>query len=232
MYIFLHSSIFFYFFLFLYFYSYTSFYIFILFILILYIVSFLFLLYISNPLYHSSIFLVLNLNSYEPDLHEMQLLEQFERIAAQDIVKHNALFYITGYAAHRFRTRYSDLGVSTKDLPNPPNDWICMLSRVNCMYPSEKLQSVAQIMNTEFIKFHGHSLSTQDRIFDKVTDIVCLKNNNCIPREVISCLVCTRTYIRVRTLNRDIRVNNILKKKANKLHRLVSNKENVYTQIK
>lgn len=41
----------------------------------------------------------------------------------------------------------------------------------------------------------------------------------------------TRTYIRLRKMNKDIALNNIEKKKANKLNRLC-NKENVFAQIK
>lgn len=128
---------------------------------------------------------MLNLSSYEPGLHELQLLEEFERVAAQDIVENNALLYVASYVAHRFRNRYGDLGVATKDLPDLPNDWLCTLSRGNCMYPSETLQNTAKIVNSEFINFHGISFSTQDKIFDKLTNIVCSKSNNCIPKKVI-----------------------------------------------
>lgn len=50
---------------------------------------------------------MLNLDSYEPGFPEMQLLKEFERVAAQEQIQHNALLYVAGYAAHRFRTRYS-----------------------------------------------------------------------------------------------------------------------------
>lgn len=85
-------------------------------------------------------------------------------------------------------------------------------------------------MNAEFIKFHDTSFSTQDKIFDTLTNIVCLKNSYCIPKEVVACLVRTRTYVRLRKMNKDIVLNNILKKKANKINKL-NNKENVFTQI-
>lgn len=83
----------------------------------------------------------------------------------------------------------------------------------------------------EFLKFHGTSFSKENKIFDKITDVVCFKNNYCVPREVVACLVRTRTYIRLRKINKEIILNNIMKKKAKKIRKL-SNKENVFTRIK
>lgn len=72
------------------------------------------------------------------------------------------------------------------------------------MYPSEKLQNVTKIMEEEFKKFHDTSFSIEDKIFDKLTNIVCLKSNYSVPKEVVACLVRTRTYIRLRKKNREI----------------------------
>lgn len=66
------------------------------------------------------------------------------------------------------------------------------------MYPSSSFQETAQIMNEEFHKFHGNFFNKESKIFDTLTDIVCRKTNNNFPREVIACLVRTRTYIRLR----------------------------------
>lgn len=121
----------------------------------------------------------------------------------------------------------TELGISTKDLPNPqPNDWLCMFSRGNCIYPSENFQEAVAIMEQEFQKFHGNFLNKSSKIFDKLTDIVCTKTNNKFPKQVIACLVRTRTYIRLRRINKEIAHNNIMKKKNRKLYKL-SNKENV-----
>lgn len=88
-------------------------------------------------------------------------------------------------------------------------------------------------MNDEFLKIHGNDFSKENKIFDKLTNIVCQKTNNNIPQEVIACLVRTRTYIRLRKKNKEIVQNNNIKKKNKKMYKL-SNKENVqsYTTIK
>lgn len=136
------------------------------------------------------------------------------------------MLYRTGYVAHRFRNRYSNLGVPTNSLPNPPNDWICMISKGNCMYPSEQFLEPAEIMNEEFLKFHGTFFSKEDKIFHKLTNIVLMKTNNNFAKEIIACLVRTRTYIRLRKFNKDITENNMHKKQSKKLYK-ICNKENV-----
>ena len=46
-------------------------------------------------------------------------------------------------------------------------------------------------MNEEFEKFHGNFFSLENKIFDKLTDIVYTRVNK-FPKKVIACLV--RTY--------------------------------------
>jgi len=169
---------------------------------------------------------VLNLSTYKPSPQELKLVDDFEKIIATEVIEKNALIYIAGYVAHRFRNEFSELGIPTKDLPNPqPNDWLCMLSRGNCIYPSASFQEAAAIMENEFHKFHGNFFNKQSKIFDKLTHIVCTKTNNNFPRQVIACLVRTRTYIRLRKINKDITQNNLMRKKSKKLYKLC-NKEN------
>lgn len=167
-----------------------------------------------------SILPALNLDSYKPTVEEVELLESFEQVIAHEIIEKNALLYIAGYVAHRFRNEYDNLGVPTKMLPDVPNDWLSFLSRGNCMYPSAPFQRAAEIMNEEFEIFHGNFFSTEDKIFDKLTEIVNARINNNFPTKVIACLVRTRTYIRVRKINREIIANNYIKKKEKKIYKL------------
>lgn len=170
-----------------------------------------------------------DLTHYEPSPEELQLLDDFEQTANQNILDKNALLYVTGYVAHKFRNRYTNLGIPTKALPNLSNDLISTISRGNLMYPSTDFFQTAKIMDEEFIKFHGTSFSKEDKIFDKLTNIVLMKTNNNFPKEAIACLVRTRTYIRLRKMNKDIIQNNLHKKNSKKLYR-ISNKENVHIQ--
>ena len=81
-------------------------------------------------------------------------------------------------------------------------------------------------MDEELNKFHGNSFSKESKIFDKLTIIVCHKTNNMFQKEVIACLVRTRTYIKLKKMNKDIVENNLLKKRSNKMFK-ICNKKNV-----
>lgn len=83
----------------------------------------------------------------------------------------------------------------------------------NCMCLSAEFLKAAEIINAEFEIFHGDFFNRNEKIFDKLTDIVCAKLYESFPRSIISCLVRTRTYIRLRKINKEITENNYLKKK-------------------
>lgn len=167
---------------------------------------------------------MLNLNTYEPSLEEMKLLDNFEQVITNEIIENNALLYIAGYVAHRFRHIFPELGIPTKDLPNPQlNNWLCLLSRGNCIYPSDSFIEAAVIMEQEFQHFHGTFFNKHSKIFDILTDIVCTKTNNKFPKQVIACLVRTRTYIRLRKINKDITQTNYMKK-SKKLYKMCNKK--------
>jgi hypothetical protein len=158
-----------------------------------------------------------------PSNEEFNLLHNLER-TAEECIEENALVYIAGYVAHRFRNRFNDLGCPTRLLPNlQPNDWLSFISKGNCIYPSSEFLDAANIMEKEFRIFHGDSFSKESHIFDKLINIVCKKTNNKFSKDVIGCLVRTRTYIRLRKINKEITNNNFMKKKK-KLYKLCNKK--------
>lgn len=55
-----------------------------------------------------------------------------------------------------------------------------------------------------FNNFHGNYLSDETKIFSKVATLVNkqIKENNKIPWDVLMCLVRTRTYIRLKIINK------------------------------
>jgi len=55
------------------------------------------------------------------------------------------------------------------------------------------------------------TLSKEDKIFYKLTNfsIIMLNTNHEFPKEVIACLIRTRTYIKLRKINKEIVENNI-----------------------
>ncbi|KYQ46751.1 hypothetical protein ALC60_14272, partial [Trachymyrmex zeteki] len=78
-----------------------------------------------------------------------------------------------------------NLGVPTKFLPDSHNGWICIVSRGNCIYPSRNFVKATEVMNEEFLKFHGNLFSKEDKIFEKLTNIVMQKTNHKFPKEVL-----------------------------------------------
>lgn len=124
----------------------------------------------------------------------------------REIVYQEALLYVAGYIAYRFRTKHPNLGIATREMPpiiDPPH-WICHISRGSLIYPSNELLQTAQILERIFNNFHKDSLSDTNLIFQKVALLVKQKINNyfTIPDEVLLCLVRTRTYIRLKELNK------------------------------
>lgn len=172
-------------------------------------------------------FLAINLSNYIPTLDELKLLQAIEHNTATKIVQKNALLYIDGYVAHKFRNKLNNLGIPTKKLPIILDDWISFKSGGNLMHPTTEFEVAVNIMNSEFEKFYGNFLNKKTQIFDKLTDIICTKINNTFSRSVIACLVRTRTYIRLRKINREVVENNYLKKKSKKISR-ICNKISMY----
>ncbi|KYQ50742.1 hypothetical protein ALC60_10167, partial [Trachymyrmex zeteki] len=136
------------------------------------------------------------------------------------------LKYVARYVAYRFKVKYPTLGIETREMPATSNvDWIQFISRGKCMYPSENMLAVARAMNKQFEKYHGSNLRKTPFIFNELVDIVCNEIRSIeLPREVILCLVRTRTYIRVREINRQICQLNRKKNKKKQIKKFTNNK--------
>jgi len=130
--------------------------------------------------------------------------------------------------AYRFKNKYNTLGVETRQLEILDNvDWLQFISRGKCMYPSEELLQAAHIMNVEFNKYHGSSLSKDQFIFQTLGNIVQNKLKSEIPKEVLLCLIRTRTYIRLNEINKSIRNANY-KNKQKKMSKFTNKKRVSY----
>ena len=131
-------------------------------------------------------------------------------ITPEIIINHEGLRYLTGYVAHRFRTKYPHLGNSSPDNDVPSTstsnlDWINFISKGNLLHPTKEFLQVAEVMEATFVNFHGADIQKVPKIITTVVNEV--KNNintSKFPDEVIRCLVRTRTYIRIRELNKSI----------------------------
>lgn len=123
-------------------------------------------------------------------------------------ITEESLVYIAGYVSYRFRSKYPELGIPTRELPySDPSTWICQVSRGSLIYPCENLIENARILEKKFAAFHGDNLSATNLIFQKVAMAVKSEISDCsqIPHEALMCLVRTRTYIRLRFLNNNLK---------------------------
>lgn len=152
-----------------------------------------------------------------------EILDVLEEYEIKEKINTESLRYVVGFVAHKFRNKYS-LGVPTKQLePSKEPDWLQTISRGSLLYPNEDLWNVGLIMESEFHKFHGNSLSKEKKIFHVLAEKTLAKiPNTSIPFEVILCLSRTRTYIRLRELNRQISFTNCQKKLNKKLSKFTN----------
>lgn len=92
---------------------------------------------------------------------------------------------------------------------NKATDWIQTVSRGSLSHPNDKLWEVALKLECEFHKMHGNSLSKEKKIFKKLAARTMSEiKTTSVPNEVVMYFARTRTYIRLRDLNRKISFTN------------------------
>jgi len=57
----------------------------------------------------------------------------------------------------------------------PTDDWLSYIFRGNYICISVNFLKSTEVMNTEFIAFHGNDFNVENKIFDKLIEIVCKK---------------------------------------------------------
>ena len=173
---------------------------------------------------------MLDLHTYIPSDQEQKFPKIIDSIAedatTREWIAQEGLKYLCGYVAFRFKDKCTNLGEPTRNLKKTNKDWIRILSDGGLMYPSQNLIEAGHIMEKIFQKFHGSTLSDEDKIFTKVANMVYKEIKHKIPYIVIHCLVRTRTYIRLRELNKQIYNNAKKNQKQNKMRKLANVKYN------
>jgi len=147
---------------------------------------------------------------------------------ASQIIQEESLQYVTGYVAHRFKKKYPHLGERT-DIASTESietNWIKVVSKGYLMYPSPELLRMSRLVDKCFNDFHGHYFFKEDNVIQKVVKLVqtCKEYDSCIPQDVLQCLVRTRTYIRVRDINKRFYTESDKRKKEKKMKKLVRKK--------
>jgi hypothetical protein len=104
-------------------------------------------------------------------------------------------------------------------------DWIQYISRGSLLYPSKQLIAATEVLDCVFNDIHKNSLSKDKFIFDTVTDRTLEKLQDKLPHEVIHCLARTRTYIRLREINKKISFDNCKKRLDRKMKKFTNLKK-------
>ncbi|KAL3271835.1 hypothetical protein HHI36_022305 [Cryptolaemus montrouzieri] len=103
----------------------------------------------------------------------IKLLDEFER---KEKINDEALKYIAGYVAYKFKNKYRSLGDKYSipvDNVVAPHDWIELFSRGGLLTPNGELLEAARILNAEFYATHRTTLSKEKHIFRKLTEKQC-----------------------------------------------------------
>ncbi|KYN00519.1 hypothetical protein ALC62_08716 [Cyphomyrmex costatus] len=145
-----------------------------------------------------------------PRVEELELLAAFEKDTLFRKAEDDALLYVVGSVAIKYRETLPHLGVPTSKMPPADSpDWVMTVSRGNLIHLSKVFQSAANVVEEELRKFHGNGLIKQRKMFDKITDKAMAKiNASLVPQTVVHTLVRTRHYLRLKQIKIKIRERN------------------------
>lgn len=159
------------------------------------------------------------------DDETMHIMDNFE---IKESINREALRYIAGYVAFKFKSKYnlgtpsSQFRLSTKHAP----DWIDFVSRGSLLQPCDELFNAALVMESEFFAMHGASLTHETKIFQTLAERTASKiEKSNVPFEVLLMLSRTRTYIRLRDINRQISFKNCQRKLEKKISKFTNIKK-------
>lgn len=133
---------------------------------------------------------------------------------------------VAGCNSYYRKTKGTDIkyfGVTTENLSliskgaDKEINWVQFLLKGRLTYPSDHLIEATKIFEIEFNNLNKKSLSNERLLFDRLVERTRQKLplSIKIPDDVLTCLARTRTYIRLRDLNKNISRENC-KRKLNK----------------
>lgn len=117
-----------------------------------------------------------------------------------DDIEGECVEYVAGYVANRYSNKYPDL----IDLDGEEECRTNHISRGQLKMPSQNLMRAMKQLEIYFTSLHGDNLSKAPTIFTSLTNKLLSHENYNIPKEVVECLVRTRTYIRQNNLNNQL----------------------------
>ena len=92
--------------------------------------------------------------------------------------------------------------------------WILALSRGGLTVPTKDFNDIMLQFEDVFEQIHGSTISKQKNVIKSVTQLICDRFPD-FPTEVIHTFVKTRTFIRIKHLNRQLKIEAEATKKRN-----------------
>nr|CAH7759844.1 unnamed protein product [Callosobruchus chinensis] len=163
------------------------------------------------------------LEDHAIDQDIFKLAESYE---IKEKIHRDSLKYVAGFVAYKFKHKYN-LGSPTESYERHAEpDWLQTISRGSLLYPNEEMWKATLALESSFHSMHGSSLSKETKIFQKLTQNTFSQlEDSTIPFEVILCLSRTRTYIRLREMNKKISFSNCQRKLDKKMSKFVKLKK-------
>ena len=128
-----------------------------------------------------------------------------------------AIKYIAGYLAFKFRLQFPALGEKTNSLTEHQKQscpWIAALSRGGLTVPSPKFVAAVCELEAFFNEVHGSAISRASSVIRATAEQAILKFPS-IPPDIIRAFIKTRTFIRIRYLNHQLRFSDESAKRRN-----------------
>jgi hypothetical protein len=118
-----------------------------------------------------------------------------------------ALKYVAGYLAHKFRLKFPEFGNKTSslnDLQKLESPWIVALSRGGLCMPSAEFIRQTFELEKLFNKIHGCTFRKSGSVIRSTSDEA-VRAVKSLPEEVVRAFIKTRTFIRIKYLNCQLR---------------------------
>lgn len=135
---------------------------------------------------------------------ELLAMEDLSHDAESEDVNHDAIKYIAGYLANKCRSIDKSLGVRGEKCTfsqEVTQDWIAIISKGGLTRPTEDWTQKVMQFEVLFGNFHGLDISKCERVIQTLTSVIKSKFSE-IDEKIISLYVRTRTFIRIRHLNK------------------------------
>ncbi|KAK3874627.1 hypothetical protein Pcinc_020447 [Petrolisthes cinctipes] len=115
--------------------------------------------------------------------------------------------YVLGYIVHKFQNKYPNLGTDVKS----SGDWMSLIDNGGLKRMAPEFISKFEVAENLFRKSHGDELKENGPGLQKMTELVTGSLPD-VPQEVVKLYLWCRLQIRIKSLNRTLKAENVRNK--------------------